>query len=251
MLDRWLASGLPRERVRIVNASGVAPRPGLATTTHAGGDAPDVLVLAVKPHQLDVAAGTHAALARPPRVVLSILAGVDLATLAARLPGSAVVRALPNLPVALGQGVTLLHGDPAAHAVARTLAEPLGLDEWIADETLFDAATALAGSGPGFVFRIIDALAQGGVALGLPAEQAARLALATVAGSAALAAGAAVAPAELAAQVASKGGSTQAGYDVLDAGNALNDLFARTLAAAERRNVAMGAEARGGGAATG
>lgn len=243
MLRRWLAAGLPPERVTAVNRSGVAPA-AVATTTAVPTEAPEVFVVAVKPNQLDVAATALAAMRAPPRVLVSILAGVDLATLKARLSASSHVRALPNLPVAIGQGVTLLHGDQEARAVADALAAPLGLAEWIADEALFDAATALAGSGPGFLFRYIDALAAAGVKLGLPDAQAARLALATVAGAAAQAQTADVAPGELARRVASKGGSTQAGYDELDAGAALSDLLARMLAAAERRNAEMGAEAR-------
>lgn len=244
MLDRWLAAGLPPQRVTVVNRSGVAPRAGIATVTEVPADPPEVFVVAVKPHQLSVAAGAVAAMSGPPGVVVSILAGVDLATLQARLPAKAHVRALPNLPVAIGQGVTLLHGDAASRAVATSLAEPLGLAEWIDDEALFDAATALAGSGPGFLFRYIDALAVAGERIGLPADQAARLALATVTGSAALAAGADVPPGELARRVASKGGSTQAGYEVLDREGALVGLLTAMLAAAKHRNAEIGAEAR-------
>lgn len=243
MLDRWLAAGLPAERVTVVNRSGVPPRPGIAALTRPPASAPDVFVVAVKPQQLDVARDALAALAAPPAVLVSILAGVTLATLR-ELPAAAHVRLMPNLPVAIGQGVSLLHGDHAARATAEALAAPLGLTEWLADEARFDAATALAGSGPGFLFRYIAALAQAGERLGLPAEQAARLALATVAGSSALAAGADVPPGELARRVASRGGSTQAGYDVLDADDALATLLADTLAAAERRNRAMGAASR-------
>lgn len=118
---------------------------------------------------------------------------------------------------------------------------PLGLVEWIADESHFDAVTALSGSGPAFLYRFIDALAQGGAALGLPADQAARLALATVEGAALTAAASADAPASLADKVASKGGSTRAGLDVLDADSALETLVAATLAAAEARNRELAA----------
>ena len=247
MLDRWLADGLPRRAVTVVNRSGVEPRPGISTTTRMPSAPPEVLVVAVKPQQLAVAADAIAAMDAPPSFVVSILAGVDLATLKARLPAGAHVRALPNLPVAIGQGVTLLHGDTSARSVANGLAVPLGLAEWIDDESLFDAATALAGSGPGFLFRYIDALAEAGARIGLSADQAARLALATVTGAAAQARAADVPPGDLARRVASKGGSTQAGYDVLDRGDALVDLLTAMLAAAERRNAEMGAEARGSG----
>lgn len=244
MLDRWLAEGMPRQYVTVVNRSGVEPRPGIKTLTQMPSDPPEVLLVAVKPQQLGVAAEAIAAMSGPPRVVMSILAGVDLATLKARLPGLYHVRAMPNLPVAIGQGVTLLFGDEGGRPAANELAYPLGLPEWIEDEAVFDAATALAGSGPGFLFRYIDALAAAGARIGLPAEQAARLALATVTGSAAQAARADVPPGELARRVASKGGSTQAGYDVLDRDQVFVDLLTAMLAAAERRNAEMGAEAR-------
>lgn len=244
MLARWLAAGMPAKSVTVVNRSGVAPHPDIRTLTTMPAEPPEVLVVAVKPQQLAAAADAMAALAGPPTLVLSILAGIDLATLKARLPGRSHVRAMPNLPVAIGQGVTLLHGDAEGRSLANHLAQFLGLGEWIADERRFDAATALAGSGPGFLFRYIDALAQAGTRIGLSAEQAARLALATVAGSATQAASGDVPPGELARRVASKGGSTQAGYDVLDRGDALVDLLTAMLAAAERRNAEMGAEAR-------
>jgi pyrroline-5-carboxylate reductase len=122
---------------------------------------------------------------------------------------------------------------------------PLGLVEWISDEGLFDAVTALSGSGPAFLFRFIDALAEAGAALGLPADQAARLAMATVEGSAALAAGAEESPAILADRVASPGGTTRAGLDILDADQALKALVRDTLDAAARRGAEMAAAARG------
>lgn len=245
MLDRWLAAGMPPKSVTVINRSGVPPRPGIRTVTEVPAEPPEVFVVAVKPQQLSVAADALAAMTGPPALVMSILAGVDLATLKARLPGRAHIRAMPNLPVAIGQGVVLLHGDEGSRRLGNHLAQLLGLGEWIDDEKLFDAATALAGSGPGFLFRYIDALAQAGARIGLDAEQAARLALATVTGSAAQVAHADVPPGELARRVASKGGSTQAGYDVLDRDGALVGLMTEMLRAAERRNAEMGAEARG------
>jgi pyrroline-5-carboxylate reductase len=155
---------------------------------------------------------------------------------------------MPNLPVAIGKGVTALHATQAtevARKMAQALVQPLGKVEWIADETLFDAVTALSGCGPGFVFRFIDALAEAGTALGLPADQAARLALATVEGSAAMAAGAGESPAVLADRVASPGGSTREGLNVLDHGEALKALLKATLAASRDRNVELAAAARG------
>ena len=204
---------------------------------------PDILVLAVKPQQLDaVAPGlSHVR----PALLVSILAGVEEAALSARLQADTVVRAMPNLPVSLGRGVVALHSAMGPVPAADALMTPLGLVEWIATEAQFDAVTALSGCGPGFVYRFIDALADAGAALGLPPDQAARLAMATVEGSAMLAAAATDSPAVLADRVASPGGSTRKGLDVLDADDALKTLLRATLAASARRNAEMATEARG------
>jgi pyrroline-5-carboxylate reductase len=175
-------------------------------------------------------------------VLISILAGADVATLEARFPGHAVVRAMPNLPVALGKGVVGLYG--ARVAGVDELMAPLGLVEWIDDEGLFDRGTVLSGCGPAFLYRFIDALADAGAALGLDPDQAQRLAVATVEGSALLAAQADAPPSTLADRVASPGGSTRQGLNVLDNHDALKSLLAETLAASARRSAEMAAEAR-------
>ena len=128
-------------------------------------------------------------------------------------------------------------------ARAEALMAPLGLVEWI-DEALFDVVTALAGSGPAFLFRFVDALAEAGAGAGLPRAQAARLALATVAGAGLMAAEAGEAPRVLADRVASAGGSTRCGLDVLDRPDGLAALLQATLAAATERNRELAAEAR-------
>jgi pyrroline-5-carboxylate reductase len=245
MLRRWIAAGLDPATVTIVNRSGRKPMEGVRTLTALPLDeTPATLVLALKPQQIDTVSIGHLR----PALVLSILAGVEEAALAARLPDAgAIVRAMPNLPVAIGQGVTALYSagaDAQARAAATAFAQPLGAVEWIDDEAAFGAVTALAGCGPGFVFRFADALAAAGASLGLPADQAMRLALATLAGSAAMAVDADASPATLADRVASPGGSTREGLNVLDADAALVTLMTRTLAASARRNAEMAAAAR-------
>lgn len=231
----WIASGAA-DAITVVDTAHPPPADGW----------PDILVLAVKPQQLAAAATALAGRAGGPRLLLSVLAGVELATLRTLIPAGSVVRAMPNLPAAIGQGVTLLCSDagPAARADAERLVAPLGLVEWIADEALFDAATALSGCGPGFTFRYIDALADAGVALGLDGAVARRLALATVAGSAAMASASSESPARLADRVASPGGSTREGLNVLDEERGLADLLRRTLAASAARNRTLAAETR-------
>jgi pyrroline-5-carboxylate reductase len=244
MLRRWIEAGAvdPR-RVFVLNRHDR----DLPAGVRQGRDfpdepLPDAVMLGMKPQQLGLIAETHGARIAGVPLLLSILAGVEVATLADRFDAGRIVRVMPNLPVAIGKGVVALHGphDPAAEA----LMAPLGLVEWIGDEKLFDAVTALEGCGPAFVYRFIDALAAAGAALGIPGDQAQRLALATVEGAALLAAQADASPATLADRVASPGGSTRKGLDVLDDGDALQRLLAATLAASERRNAEMAAEAR-------
>lgn len=246
MLRRWLAAGLDPDAVTVVTRSGRGVPEGVRSVRAPPLDAePATVVLAVKPQQLDTVAPMLAQV-RPPLLV-SILAGVEVAALAARIPAGVIVRAMPNLPVAIGRGVTALHAaaiDGAGRAAIEALAAPLGAYEWIVDEASFDAVTALAGCGPGFVFRFAGALAAAGAALGLPADQAARLALATLEGSAIMAAAADVSPATLADRVASPGGSTREGLNVLDRDDALVRLLTETLAASARRNAEMAAAAR-------
>jgi pyrroline-5-carboxylate reductase len=249
MLGRWLQAGLDPARVTIVSPSGRPVPGGVRVATSIDVDAmPDTVVLAIKPQQLTPVAEALARVPGEARLLVSILAGVEQATLAARFAARTAVRAMPNLPVALGKGVVALYGtaaEPEDAERAGALMRPLGLVEWVADEALFDVVTALAGSGPGFTYRFIDALAAAGTALGLPADQAARMAVATVEGSGLLAAASAGSPAELADRVASPGGSTREGLNMLDRDGALVALLTDTLAAATRRNREMAAAARG------
>jgi pyrroline-5-carboxylate reductase len=247
MLSRWLATGLDPARVTVIDPA-VTRSDVRVLRAVPDETAPAMLILGVKPQMLgDVAPGLQAATAGA--MLISILAGTTTETLGKTFPKArAMLRVMPNLPVSIGKGVVGLYGalDANDRAAASKLMTPLGLVEWIADEGHFDAVTALSGSGPAFVYRFIDALAQGGAALGLPADQATRLALATVEGAGLLAAGSDVSPDALADRVASKGGSTRKGLDVFDADDALVLLAAAALAAAEQRNREMAALTRSG-----
>lgn len=250
ILRRWLDTGLDPARLTVIRKSGVDFAPGVETLSSLpiDGAVPALVLLGVKPQMLDAVAAPLAAAMAPGTVLVSILAGVEAATLAQRFPGARIVRAMPNLPVAIGRGVVALHAaeaDPALRAGVSAMMAPLGLVEWLGDEALMDAATALAGSGPAFLYRFIDRLAAAGVAAGLPADQAARLALATVAGAGDQARDSDISPAEMAERVASPGGSTRKGLDVLDADGALAVLLHDTIAAAVARNREMAAAARG------
>ena len=249
MLAGWLAGGAAAERFTVVDRS-LAEAPAgvrLLRELPASGDF-DAVMVGVKPQALDSVVAALAPLVGPRTVLLSILAGVELDSLAARFPqAGGWLRIMPNLAVAIGKspmGLVERGLDAGARADVAAFLAPLGTPEWLADEGLLHGVTALAGSGPAFVYRFIDALAAAGEGLGLPREQAGRLALAMVEGAALLAAGSPHAPGELARRVASPGGTTQAGLDVLDADDALAGLMAKTLAAAWARSIEMAAAAR-------
>ncbi|MFC3173595.1 pyrroline-5-carboxylate reductase family protein [Novosphingobium bradum] len=248
MLTGWLAGGRAASEFTVVDPF-LAEAPAGVTLLREipAGDPFDVVLLGFKPQQFAEASVPVGAAVGPGTIVLSILAGVDLATLRGRFPqAGAMVRVMPNLAAAMGKSPIGLFGDGdgAARAAVNALMAPLGTAEWLAGEELMDVVTALAGSGPAFVYRLIDALAQGAAALGLPRDQADRLALGMVEGAGALAAASPLGPGELADRVASPGGTTRAGLDVLDADGRLARLMADTLRAARDRGAEMAAEAR-------
>jgi pyrroline-5-carboxylate reductase len=248
MLRQWVASGVVDPAgVTAINPSAPDVPAGVRHVTSLPDEPlPDAVMIGVKPQMLDTVAPTLAPRIAGAPLLLSILAGVEIASLAKRFDARAIVRVMPNLPVALGHGAVGLSGvDPvsATGEAVTALMAPLGLVEWV-EEPLLDAVSALSGSGPAFVYRFIDALAAAGASLGFPADQALRLAIATVEGAGMLAAGAGASPATLADRVASKGGSTREGLNVLDRDGALQKLLIATLTAARDRNVELAAAAR-------
>lgn len=246
MLERWLACGLDSARVTVLRPSGKPVAPGVAVVTGYPASLPDgtTILLGMKPQQLATIAPLVAAIEGKALVHISILAGTTVERLRGLFPDSAgIVRVMPNLPVALGEGVCALHADAMTsnetRAAAQAFMEPLGLAEWIADEAQFDLVTALSGSGPAFVYRFIDALAVGAARLGLPEDQAQRLALATVRGAASLAAASDTPPGALADAVASPGGMTREGMNVMDADEAIVTLMTQVLRATRDKGAAL------------
>lgn len=202
----------------------------------------DLVILALKPQQFadtlpplrDASAG---------KLILSLAAGITLAKIGGWLhPTARLVRAMPNTPMQIGRGASVYAAGPGATGADLALIERvLGSAgrAWRVEENQIDAATALSGSGPAYVFHFIDALMRAAVPLGLEEKLARELALQTVLGSAELAAQSPLAPLELAAQVKSPRGTTLAGCAVLEENDALNLLMARTLAAAKARAEAL------------
>jgi pyrroline-5-carboxylate reductase len=251
LLSGWLARGLDPAAVTIVE-----PRPSpelaalvaeqrLALNPPAGATkAPEILVLAIKPQVLDSVAPELRGHVGSATLVISILAGIPVARLAAATGASAIVRAMPNLPASIGRGATGAYAAAAVSAPQKALADALlrasGLVEWVDREDLIDAVTALSGSGPAYVFHLVECLAQAGIAAGLDEAVAKRLALATVTGAGELLATSGLEPARLRENVTSPGGTTAAALAVLmpepgvsHAG--LGPLMRDAVAAAKRR----------------
>ena len=251
MLEGWLKGGIPASRFTVVDPRRESVPAGVTLLRELPAEgAFDAVMLGIKPQGLDDAAPTIAPLVGRQTVLFSILAGVEFDSLSARFPDAgAILRIMPNLAVAIGKSPVALDSrglDEIGRAEVTALMAPLGGPEWLDHEGQFDAVTALTGCGPAFVYRFIDALAAGGVALGIEARQAQRLAVAMVEGAAQLAAASPFSPGELADKVASPGGSTRAGMNVLDADGALARLIADTMQASSDRNAEMAAEARRG-----
>lgn len=248
MLAGWLERGIGRADVVIVEpyaaqAEAIRGRgvTVVGTAEEIPGDfVPDVVVLAVKPQVMDAAAPTLARYAGS-TCYLSIAAGKTLANFARYFGAdAAVVRAMPNTPAAVGRGITV--GCPNAHVTAtmrdtcEKLLAAVGEVGWVDDEGLIDAVTGVSGSGPAYVFHMIEAMAAAGVAQGLAPDLAMRLARATVCGAGELAHRSPESAEQLRKNVTSPNGTTQAALDVLMADDGLKQLMTKAVAAATRRS---------------
>lgn len=182
----------------------------------------DVIVLAIKPQELDTAAEQMGVLGDT-QLLLSIMAGVKMERLVSRLSHSLVVRAMPNTPAQIGMGMTVWTATPEVtetHVMhARTILSSLGEEFYVPDEKYVDMATALSGSGPAYVFLFVEALIEGAVAIGMPRPMAERLALQTLRGSTEYLAQAGKHPAVLRDMVTSPGGTTAAALHSLEKGS--------------------------------
>ncbi|MEM9009669.1 MAG: pyrroline-5-carboxylate reductase [Pseudomonadota bacterium] len=245
MLEGWLAEGLPAGAATVLDPQ---PSPRLQELAAEGlrlnaelPEAPALCLLAVKPQMMVEALPQVRNLAGSGTLFLSIAAGTPLAFFSAALGADvAIIRAMPNTPAAIGRGITALIGNDAVSEAQMTLAEGLlaaiGGTVRLDDEAQMDAVTALSGSGPAYVFHLIEAMTEAGVAEGLPAELALTLARQTVAGAGALAADAAD-PGQLRTDVTSPGGTTAAGLAVLmEEEKGLRPLLRATISAAARRS---------------
>jgi pyrroline-5-carboxylate reductase len=243
MLTGWLAQGLDPARIVVIEPS---PSPDISalaakgiTINPAAARTADTLVVAVKPQMFREAADNLKSLVGDTTLVVSIMAGTPIAVLQ-QVCGGAVVRAMPNTPAAIGRGITVAVAHRSVSAAQRAVADALlratGSVEWVKDEALMDAVTAVSGSGPAYVFLLAEELARAGVAAGLPEALATRLARETVAGSGELLHRSDLSSATLRQNVTSPGGTTAAALNVLMGPGGLEQLMTRAVAAATARS---------------
>lgn len=246
MLAGWLAGGLDPKRVVVVEptpsdeikalaARGVRINPKDAV-------AADTLVVAVKPQTFREAGPMLKPFVGASTLVVSIMAGIKIAALE-EVCGGMAVRTMPNTPAAIGRGITVAVPARSVSAAQRATADALlratGSVEWVEDEKLIDAVTAVSGSGPAYVFLLAEELARAGVEAGLPADLATKLARETVAGSGELLHRSDLPSATLRQNVTSPGGTTAAALEVLMAKDGLQPLMIRAIAAATKRSIEL------------
>jgi pyrroline-5-carboxylate reductase len=245
MLTGWLAQGLAAKRVVVIEPHPSAEITALAAqgirlnpSAKDAGEV-DTLVVAVKPQSFREAGALLKPFVGPSTLVVSIMAGTTIAVLESVCGGS-VVRAMPNTPAAIGRGITVAVPAKSVSASQRGIADALlratGSVEWVDKESLMDAVTAVSGSGPAYVFLLAEELARAGVAAGLPAELATKLARETVAGSGELLHRSDQSATTLRQNVTSPGGTTAAALEVLMAPNGMQPLMTRAIAAATQRS---------------
>lgn len=251
MVDGWRMAGVDLGQAIVVRPSG-KPVAGVRTVTALveAGRPPELVFLGFKPQKLVEIAPQLAPRLSARTTVVSILAGVDAATLRQRFPGAGtIVRAMPNLPVAIRRGAVALYSRDADASARERLAQlfsVLGFAHWTAEESEFAAAGSVAGAGPAYVARFIAALTKAGIGRGLDETIAETLARETVLGTAWLAASTGESMEALAGRVASPNGTTEAGLAILDRDAVLDQLIAVTIDAAARRGAEIAAEAGSG-----
>jgi pyrroline-5-carboxylate reductase len=249
IVEGWRLAGIDLSTTTVIRPSGTSVE-GVRTVTAAAeaGAPPKLVILAVKPQKLDEAAAQLRTWLTSKTTIVSLLAGVEAATLRQRFPkAGAIVRVMPNLPVAIRRGVVALYTNDAEEEIKEQLGNlfsALGFAMWMADEEKFAAIGSVAGAGPAYAARFIAALAKAGEQRGLSAETAATIARETVLGTAWMAATSGQTMDEIVRRVASPNGTTEAGLAVLDRDQVLDQLVAVTIDAAGRRGRELAEEAK-------
>ncbi|MEQ8447836.1 MAG: pyrroline-5-carboxylate reductase [Pelagibacterium sp.] len=250
MASGWVRGGLSGPALTLVDpqphesVSAFADQHGATLRADLPDATPQVMVLAVKPQIMDGVLGMARPVIGTDTLVVSIAAGISSDKIVARLGTDRVVRTMPNTPAQIGKGISGAFAGDAVTAADRDLTEALlaaaGGVVWVEDETLIDAVTAVSGSGPAYVFHLVEAMAAAGEAEGLSPDQAMVLARQTVVGAAALMEADDSEAAQLRKNVTSPNGTTQAALDVLMAPDGLGALMKRAISAARKRSEELG-----------
>lgn len=248
MLAGWVDAGTDPDAILVVDPNPSEELRALVARTgirHAAAVDPalraGVLLLALKPQIMASVLPGVASCVDGETLVISVAAGTPVATFAAAFGDVAIVRVMPNTPAQVGRGMSVAYANPRTSAVQRatvdTLLAAIGASDWIAEESQIDAVTAVSGSGPAYVFYLTEALAEAGVAAGLPADLAMRIARQTVCGAGELMFRSDKPAAELRRNVTSPNGTTAAALEVLmDADGGLPPVMTRAVAAAKKRS---------------
>ncbi|HUG45175.1 MAG TPA: pyrroline-5-carboxylate reductase [Sphingomicrobium sp.] len=249
MVEGWRSAGIDLSSAVAIRPSGKEVE-GVRTVTSVkqAGAAPAMVILGFKPQQIDDVAPDLLPWITSKTIIVSILAGVEAQSLRQRFKKGVIVRAMPNLPVSVRRGVTALYSEDSGDEVRTLVGDAfgaLGYAIWTETEQAFGAIGTVAGAGPAYVARFVDALAQAGIGLGLSKPTATTIALETMLGTAWMAAARGETMDELAGRVASPRGTTEAGLAVLDRDDALVELIRRTIHASRRRSAELAAQARG------
>ena len=245
LMQGWLGAGLTPSQILVqepapseeLSAAGIGLNPDADTLS---AQAPDIMILAVKPQMIEAVLPPLAEVLPAGSMVLSLMAGVPVGTMQNLLGDKlAYVRTMPNTPASIGKGMTGLFAadnvQDAQKASAAALLASVGQTVWLDNEAMIDAVTAISGSGPAYVFHLVEALQAGAMGLGLSEEMSARLAAQTIIGAAAMLEAEDAQAAQLRRNVTSPGGTTEAALDVLMSEGGLSDLMRRATQAAAQR----------------
>ncbi len=246
MLDGWLTRGLDPRKLTVIepqpaNSVKALARRGVALNPPGKSAPASAVVIAVKPQSAAEAVAALAPFVGKATLAVSIMAGRPLRFLEQALPqGTAIVRSMPNTPAAIGRGITVACPNakvtPRHRKLASDLLAAIGKVEWVSDEGLMDAVTAVSGSGPAYVFLLAEAMTQAGIAAGLPQDLAMKLARETVSGSGELLRQSPLDAATLRQNVTSPGGTTAAALTLLMGERGLAQLMEQAVAAATTRS---------------
>lgn len=244
ILRGWLNAGVQADAFHVISPSKRAMPNGVHVYANAEkfGDIADMLIIGVKPQMIVDLVDDMRSVISENTIVISILAGIELMDLQRYFPNNVIVRMMPNLAIEFGKSPIGLFGSTMSDDQKQLLNDifaPLGMAEWGDNDEHINIVTAMAGSGPAYLYRFIDALASAAMDLGMEEKQALRLAKMMVDGASDLASRSSDSPRELAAKVTSKGGTTAAGLNILDHGDALEHLIHNTVKAARNRGVEL------------